>query len=49
MAPASKVHCHARRAALSQAVSCMGMQRQLQQSQCVAIWVTKLTDAGCLA
>lgn len=27
----------------------MGLQRQLQQCQCASIWVTKHTDAGCLA
>ncbi|MBI2513827.1 MAG: hypothetical protein HYV96_17805 [Opitutae bacterium] len=48
MALAAKVHRHARRTALTQAVSCFGMQQMLQQRQCVAIWV-KLSDAGCLA
>lgn len=48
MAHAAPVHRHVRHAALSQMVACRGMQQQLQQRQCVAIW-SKLTDAGCLA
>jgi len=49
MATAAQVHRSLQGASFTKAQQCVGTQHMLRQCRPVSIWVSKLTDAGCLA